>query len=559
MNKTTILTTVFLFSFSLFVNGQALEESLTYMKENTLPVQGKKTEYRQTFSSDPDNPYMLSFSITDTRKGEELIQTVNAIDLNPYMIKFEPQKEVVEITAGVQGGKDLVKIVEGGETKNYDDELVFYASGIEEARGLTDALKKITEFAGKHKDSILSISNSKEALLNHVAKNIKDVTVNDDVFTQSFSVNENKNNLVTFVTGDASGDKVEEYSLNLADLNVHKLDFFTKRTDVLIPLEIKGDKDLIKYTENGETGNYTSSLELRAPSIEEARLLEARLEALITLAEKEKTTDYSTFTYKQCVDLLKDRIGEVVINQDAYNQSFALSPVNDLVYTYTVEDVSEGENHAYTANAADFGKVPVSFNTHGNGVFITLQTTGDRDLIAVKENNEDADFEKSFTLRAPDIEAARAIAGAFTRLNELAVDKMASLTAFKNADEAMAYVTKAIDQVVINTDTYLQKLDKDEKDNCLMHFHSTDVSEDTKYDYDFNLKDIDPYKIQFNTRGNEVFLTMQVKGGNDLVKKFENGEVDKFTDGFEIRAKDIEQARKLETALRMITESCGEK
>ena len=529
------------------------------MKENTTPVQGKKTEYRQTFSTDSDNPYMLSFSITDTRRGEERIQTVNAIDLNPYMIKFEPQREVVEITAGVQGGKDLVKVIEDGETQNYDDELVFYASGIEEARGLTDALKKIAEYAAEHRDSLLSISNNKNELLNHLANNIKDVTVNDDVYTQSFSVNDNNNNLVTFVKGDASGDKVEEYTLNLADLNVHKLDFFTKRTDVLIPLEIKGDKDLIKYTENGETGNYTSSLELRAPSIEEARLLEARLEALITLAEKEKTTDYSTYTYKQCADLLKDKIGEVVINQDAYNQSFTLSPVNDLVYTYTVEDVSEGENHAYTANAADFGKVPVSFDTHGNGVFITLRTTGDRDLIAVKENNEDADFEKSFTLRAPDIETARAIAGAFTRLNDLAVDKMASLTAFKNADEAMAYVTKAIDQVVINTDTYLQKMEKDEKDNCLMHFHSTDVSDDTKYDYDFNLKDIDPYKIQFDTRGNEVFLTMQVKGGNDLVKKYENGEVDKYTDGFEIRAKDIEQARKLETALRMITESCGEK
>ncbi|HYX08167.1 MAG TPA: hypothetical protein VE912_15660 [Bacteroidales bacterium] len=249
----------------------------------------------------------------------------------------------------------------------------------------------------------------------------------------------------------------------------------------------------------------------------------------------------------------------MVINQDAYNQSFSLSPTNNMVYTYAVEDVSEGENHAYTANAADFGKVPVSFNTHGDGVFITLHTTGDRDLISVKENNENADFEKSFTLRAPDIETARAIAGAFTRLNELAVDKMASLTAFKNADEAMAYVTKSIDQVVINTDTYLQKMEKDEKDNCLMHFHSTDVSDDTKYDYDFNLKDIDPYKIQFNTKGNEVFLTMQVKGGNDLVKKYENGEVDKYTDSFEIRAKDIEQARKLETALRMITESCGEK
>lgn len=543
------------FLVSFLAHGQELEENLSILKENTVTVKSKRTDYQQTFNHDPVNQHLITISIIETRKGEETVQSVNVMDLNPYLIKFAPQKDVVEITAGVNSGKDLVKVIEDGEIQNYDDELVFYASGIEEARKLTDALKAVVENASENLDKLLPVSDDKQSLLDIISEGIKEVNINDDVYDQSFNYDNQNNNIVTFVISNASGDKVEEYTLNVADLNMHKVDFTTKQKEVLIPLPTKGDKKLIAYTENGETGNFINELELRAHSIEEARLLEAQFEALIAIAEKEETVDYSVYTADQCAAILTEKISEVVINQDAYQQEIRLNPENGSILIYTLQDISKGDRYEYTVNAADFGKTPVSFNTSRNAVFIELKISGDRDLIKEVENNEDVNYESEIEIRVPDIETARAVSGAFTRFNQLALEKMEGMTAFANATEAEKYLLEEVEQVVIETDTYLQSIEKNSE--CLMKYNMTDVSKDTRYEYEFNLKDVDPYKIQFNTKGSEAFVILEIKGGNDLIKTIENGEVDKYSAGLQVKAKDVEQARKLETALKMMTDVCS--
>ncbi len=382
--------------------------------------------------------------------------------------------------------------------------------------------------------------------------------VNDEVYVQDFSYNTDNNNIVTFKLSNSAGDEVETYTVNVADLNSHKIDFETDGEEVVIPLITKGERDLIAYNKNGEVGRYASEFELKTKSIEDARMLEAQLEALIGIAENEETVDYSKYTAEQCTEILKNDISEVVINQDAYEQKFELSPENDMVFIYTLEDVSGGDKYEYVANAADFGKIPVSFNTSGNNVFITLKTIGDRELIRTTENDEDVDFDSKIQIRCPDIETARELAGAFTRFNQLAMEKMEKTIAFANASEAEKYVLSAVSDVVVETDSYLQSVEKGD-DECLMKYHLNDVSDDTQYDYEFNLKDVDFNKIQFQTHGAEALVTIQIKGGNDLVQVYENGESDDFTDKFQIKAKDIEQARKLETALKMMTEACAGK
>lgn len=539
------------------VYGQQLEENLSILQENTVTVQDKKTDYQQSFSYDPDNNLLLSISIIETRRGEEVVMSVNAMDLNPFLVKFEPDKELVEITAGTNGGRDMVKVVEDGEIQNYDDELYFYASGIEEARILSDSLKAVAEYAKENSESLISISNDKQTLLEDIEKGIQEVKVNDEVYVQNFSYDSENNNIVTFRLSNSSGDEVEQFTVNIRDLNQHKIDFETDGEEVVIPIITKGERDLIAYTENGEIGNYTNELELKALSIEKARLLEAQLEALISISEEQETVDYSTYTFEQCTEILTNNISEVVINQDAYDQEFRISTENEMVFIYTLQDVSEGEKYEYVANAADFGKLPVSFNTDRSSVFIELKSAGDRDLIKVTENNEEVDYKSKMEIRSQDIENARELAGAFTRFNQLALEKMENTIAFKDAAEAENYVLSAVGDVVVDTDTYEQSVEKGSSE-CLLKYSLIDISDDTRYVYEFNLKDVDVNKIQFETDRGEALVSIQIKGENDLVQVYENGESDDFTDSFKIKSKDVEQARKLQTALRKITEKCAD-
>lgn len=554
----TLFFALFLISHTM-AWSQGIEENLQFLQQNTETVKDKKTEYQQTFSHDPGNNLLLTVAIVDARKGEERTQSVNALDLNPFLIKFKPVKELVEITAKVNGSKELVKIVEDGEVQSYDDEMVFYASGIEQARKLTDALKAVAEYAKENAAEVVAVSNSKQALLEDLTAGITDVSLNDETYAQSFKYDPGNNNIVTFELSDAGGGKVEQFTVNAADLNAHKIDFMTKRDQVLLPLVTKGDRKLIAYTENGEAGNFTNQLTLQVASIEEARLLEAQVEAFVALAESEKSEDYSDYTFDQCAGILKDAVTDVVINQDAYEQKFELHPENELIFTYTVNSVSDGKKHDCTVNAGDLGKIPARFDTDKNSVFVELFVTGDRDLVMIKTEGEKTAYDDRLRIRASDIEAARHLAGVFARFNALAMEKMNSSAAFSSVADAEKFVLKNIGTVVVNTDTYDQSIEQNSDGECLYSFHFTDVSDDKRYDYEFNMKDVDVNKIQFETNKGEALVTIQIKGGNDLVQTFENGEASKFTDSFRIKATDVEQARKLEAGLKMLAETCNEK
>jgi hypothetical protein len=538
-------------------SGQDLEKNLNFLQENTVSVKAKKTEYRQTFSQDPKNPYLLTVSVTESDRGKEKVSTVNAMDLNPYRVKFDAAKELMKISAEVKAGKNLVKVVEDGEVKNYDSEILFYAGGIEEARKLTDALKAIVEEANKNTESILNVSKDKQTLLKDISAGITNVDINENSYKQTFSYDDKNNNLISVVTNNSAGNNVEQFKVNAADLNMHKVDFMTRRNEVLISLDTNGDRKLIAYTKNGEIGNYTENLLLMAPSIEQARLLKAQLEAFISLAEKSVNVDYSKYSYEQCVNILKDKIGEVVINQDAYKQKFTPDPDNSLLFSLSVQDVSHGVNYEYYVNAGDLGKIPADFDTKGNSVFVNLKTSGGRNLVQVKKNTEVSNYEDNLSVRAPDIETARELSGVFSRFDELAARKMEKNVDFSNASQAENYALKTIDKVTINTDTYTQSLEKDKTNSCLFTYHFADVSKNNKYDYLFNLKDVDANKIRFDTKGNAVIIDIEIKGKSKLIQVFKDGGADNYVYKIQLKAANIDQGRKLETALRVMTEACS--
>ncbi|SMO55011.1 hypothetical protein SAMN06265379_102415 [Saccharicrinis carchari] len=546
-----------LFLSALVISGQTIEDNLQFLKDNIGSVQGKKTEYQQTFSYDVNNNLLLSLVIVNTQKGEERTRQVNALDLNPYQIQFDPHKEWVKITAGVYGGKRLVMVKEDGEVKHYDKQLEFYAPGIEQARKLTDALKSVAQYAKDHIPDAVPVDNNMAVLLDALRTGITNVMVGGETYAQSFNFDAQNNHIATFVLDGANGDKIERYTVNLSDINPHKIDFDTKRNKVVLPLTTKGGRKLIAYSENGETGSYTHELQLLTATVEQARLLAAQTKALVHLAESRATEDYTTYNYEKCVQVLNHEVGDVVINQDAYEQVFAIQANNGSVFTYSVVDVSEGEKKEFTVNAADLGKIPATYDTNKNSVFVKLAVAGDRDLVLEKTDGTKSDYKSSLKIRAPDIETARRLAGVFTRFTALALEKMNAEIAFASVVEARTYVLENIGEVVVDTDTYRQTMAQKSEDDCLYSLNVEDISDDKRFEYQFNLKDVDANKIQFLTQKGEALLTLAIKGGKDLVQVFENGEADKFTHEVFIKTLDLEQARRLMTGLRMMADACN--
>lgn len=551
-----LITISFIFGLFQVSTGQDLEEKVQFLTENTGTVKGKKRVYDQEFSQSTDHPYVVSVKITDTNSGNEIIKTVNTQDLNSSRVLFEPKKDIVQIIGQVKADKKLVKIVKDGQIQNYESKIIFYAAGIEEARALTDALKSLVEMADKKVEDEKSSGLNKRELLAYFEEATGNVVINDENYQQKFTYEEDNSNIIGVEIENVTKGIKEVFQVNAADLYHNRIDFGTKRNKVLIFLKTKADSRLISYVKDGEIGSYVNGFEIFMQSIEVARTYTSRLKEFVQISESEERTDFTSFSLNQCKDFLTQHIGKVVINQDAYEQSFTIDPENSLIFQIKSRDISKGEDLTYAVNAAYLHKGRTQFDTKRNAVLIELRTDNDRKLISTKIGEDAANYSNTVILRAQDIEAARDISEVFTRMKELAREEMDKQTAFSGIDQAERFIKESVGKLVINTDTYLQSIKLDNENICLYNYEFTNVSKDVQYNYEFNFLDIDVHKIQFNTKGNQAIVILEVRGRNKLIKTYKDGEMNKYVYQFQILAQDIEQARILVSAFKLKTESC---
>jgi len=469
---------------------------------------------------------------------------------------FEPKKDIVQIIGQVKADKRLIKIVKDGEIQNYESKIIFYAAGIEEARALTDALESLVEMADKKNEDEKSSGLNKQELLAYFEEATGNVVINDENYQQEFTYEENNSNIITVEIENVTKGTKEEFQVNAADLYLNRIDFDTKRNQVLVFLKTKADSRLISYVKDGEMGNYINGFEIFMQSIEDARTYTSLLKEFVQISESEERTDFANFSLDQCKDFLTQHIGKVDINQDTYEQSFTIDPENTLIFQIKSRDISKGEDLTYAVNAAYLHKGRTQFDTKRNAVLIELRTDNDRKLISTKIGEDAANYSNTVILRVQDIEAARDISEVFTRFKELAREEMDKQTTFSGIDQAERFIIESVGKLVINTDTYLQSIKLDNENICLYTYEFTNVSKDVQYNYEFNFLDIDVHKIQFNTKGNQAIVIFEVRGRNKLIKTYKDGETDKYVYQFQILAQDIEQARILVSAFKLKTESC---
>ena len=556
MKKSLLYYFVALFIFPIAVYAQDAPALLDKLQANTQSVKGKKVEYSQEFIKSKEQPFLITINITESSKGEVSSYSLNTRDLNAALINFETKGEFVLVNTQVKGGKKLVKVVENGEQKNYDSKVVFYATDIEQARVLTDALKSLVELAEKQGEDIGVEAKAKSDISAFIASSVTDVVINSNTYKQSLVFDASNANILKFSIEDMSKGTTELFSVNAADLNLHKVDFETNRNEVYVYLTTKGDAKLISYIKTGVLSNYTNQFQIKMNSVEEARLFAHYMKQFVKISEEEETVNYGNYSYEKCVGFLTANIGEAVLNQDAYKQTFSMDKENELLFNLQFQDVSKGTTASYSANAADLLKGKTSFNTKGNAVFIDLATTNNVKLIQVTEGSSTSAYTNTMTLRAKDVENARALAEVITRFKELAHEKMSKKVSFSGVTEAEKYILSSIGEVLIGTDTYTQSIEINKDNNCIYTFNITDVSKNTLMAFEFNFRDMDIHKIQFDTKGSQVIVSLETKGKNKLIKTYKNGEVDKYTYAMEILTKSIEEARNIVSALKSKAESC---
>ncbi|MEQ9443485.1 MAG: hypothetical protein RIG62_30885 [Cyclobacteriaceae bacterium] len=389
-------------------------------------VQVKNEIYEQSFSYDAENTCLLTFTVLDTDKGEETVYEVNAADLNEHKVRFDTQGKAVLVEAETRGSKDLVRVIEDGEIKGFDDGFEIYASGIENARNLVTALKEVVKTCNEQNKEILVAGNANPTFneaLTFLSSEIGDMKVGSKEYGQSFAFETDQSTMITYTWEDLTEGESLKYIANVADFNEQSVSFNTKGGNVWLALETQGGRDLIQTYENGELDDYESKIEIMASEIEQARVLEKALKVMVAAAAQQQEPSFlpgnASPDLGTTTRFLQEQVGTVTLSKAIYEQTFTYEATAQQI-RYDVTELSKAEKHSYLFNPADINVNTIGFDTRGSEVLIQLETQADRDLIQVLENDEVDGYEDKVTLRTPGIEDARRWCSALKRLVSLA-------------------------------------------------------------------------------------------------------------------------------------------
>lgn len=558
-----------IFMSSSLIFAQDVEGPISYLSENLGSIRTKKSEFSQSFGMQEgeDEACMLWYQKTPIGKGEQEKFSFNAADLNENRIQFDTRRDLVIIKAAVKGKKDLIRTYEDGEVSGYTDEVEMYASSVEDARKLVEELKTLANSCAARMEKQLALREdaSKTELLEYLKENISKVEVNDERFGQEFDASPENSSIVTYTQHEVNEDQLREYKVNVLDFNLARIGFDTEKEFVLVKIETKAKRNLIQLRENGELKNYDNNLEIYVPSIEKARNISKILKDLVRAAEKEdkeKSTLRSDTDPASAIEYLEAEVQEVVINEDIYKQSFEADAEFPYLVSFTVQEGGEDEEELYKLNLSDLDPSSVDFDVKRNAVFVSAECASNKRYIQKEENKAITGFGKDLEIRVKDIETARAIQKRLYHAVKNYRENRSNNFTLNNPDadrsDAIAFCEDEIQKVGSGEDVFEQAYKVGEEGDCLAEIEIEDIDKGETTAYLFNWSDINPSKISFETRSKEVFIEVETKGKKELIQVVENGEVDDYERDFSIRCKDIESARALVAAMKVLAKDCSD-
>ncbi|SNT12839.1 hypothetical protein SAMN05421640_2405 [Ekhidna lutea] len=214
-----------------------------------------------------------SLSESDTKSTNKTSAALNLIDINPTTIDYDISSHRMYVEFSTKESMDLIQTYENDAFDRYDDELKIYAENIEVARRIKAALQDLTRLCQRDYQSPFE-GMTLEQKINWLTKNMEDVVIDDETFTQTFEQvdkSDPEKIKLTKLEINEKGRTEEIYEFNLTDLNPKSIQFDIGYKTLAVDFETKFKEDIIKYYKDGKIENYQDDFELIFVDVEKAR------------------------------------------------------------------------------------------------------------------------------------------------------------------------------------------------------------------------------------------------------------------------------------------------
>lgn len=349
------------------------------------------------------------------------------------------------------------------------------------------------------------------------------------------------------------------YEFNLADIDINTVRTVTEKDVINVQLFAGKKQDLLKLTENGEKISYENEIFLYAEDIENGRAIEELIEAAIPLAEKITENRLSLTTYDEHITWLTNTVKDVNLIKTQYAQSMRGldSYPGKLEFKISENNGRSATSETFQFNASTINPNSLLFNIEGEVFSVTMETSRKLKTIKYFEEGVQQNYTNDIKVVCESVEMARDFQKVMKELIALSTTKFEnSLQKISSIKEGISIVNNLTEKVSVNENSTSQNLTGD----CVVTYQQNfeNSKKNSINEYVFNFKDLNKNSVNYETKGQEVILTVDTKGGNDFIKYTEDGEQKNFEDALTFYASEVEDAIVIKNALQEIIELCNQ-
>ncbi|MFW5877676.1 MAG: hypothetical protein ACOCUP_01045 [bacterium] len=530
------------------------EEAFNWLTENIGEAMDDDVKWEQEFK-EGERSYLVEYFATSTDDGEQEMfnYVLDLNDINPLAISLDVSGKTLSVEVPVRDGEKYIEL-KGPDGKEYTDELIIYADDIEEARKILNALSYLVSNTMPERPSW----DSYTAALEFVQQNLGEVKIDDDSYQNSLQFEEDPAGIVDLTvreTDDEGETEEVSYSFYLFDM-IDKLNLDVSKNEITVEMETKDDRDFIRETEGESVSGYESDLEFHMAEIDNARDVINAFETAIRNSEEvivnfQSVDEVNFWLVENFVTLYRE--------DEKYEQKLEVMKENEnlltIERTLTEEDDGEIILTVYQVYPEDINLDELEIKVSGGRLTVPVQS--DKDFIREYGNEQLNDYTDDAEVYFADPLVAKNFIAALRYLKEISVvEDRSEMT----RQEALDFLIENIPDIKLTEKEYEQKIELLDNSNCKMKFTRLVTEEDgekNEYIYEFLASDIHKDNSEISVDDELIEVTLVTAGERELIKPYENGEVEDFESEFSLYADDVVLGKKILGAFAALSKECG--
>ncbi len=408
--------------------------------------------------------------------------------------------------------------------------------------------------------SVFSQTSDLTSLLDELAPLIDEVQVNRDVFQQELTYDEEAPyRLRLFVTeiDNRGREKSQEFQVNLALIDPNLIRWDDGRNRIQVNLR-SGREPVIKAFEDGELDGYESQLSILATDVDNARAIEEKLKAMAPLAKEAWEADTALpEDYEELKGWMVDHVIDVSNGDDSYQQRWENNDDHpSRVYlTQTNAGSSRSSTEEFRWNLADIHPPSISVDIKGNAVLVTMQTQSRAKYIRAEEDGELQNYDDEVVIYCSEVDDAQVMAYALRKIIPLAVTAQEGLLPqAESFGDALDGLQASLQDFSNGDDSYRQLIGGD----CQANYTLTEEGSRKTVEslFTFNFADLQARSTEINVRGSTVTVEVSTANRFNFIYLSEDGEQRNYTNSISFYAKDIPNAKLIQSWLTTAIEQC---